>query len=736
MNSLFLILNKIAISAMQRSEIVGAAFALALVFMLIIPLPLPLIDTLIALNICLSSLLIVLAMYLPKPLAFSTFPAVLLLTTMFRLALSISVTRQILIQQDAGHIVEAFGSFVVGGNLAVGMVMFLILTVVNFLVITKGSERVAEVAARFTLDAMPGKQMSIDSDLRAGLIDVHQAKLRRSDLAKESQLFGAMDGAMKFVKGDAIAALVILFINLIGGISIGVLQVGMSAGEAMHVFSILTIGDGLIAQIPALLISLTAGMIITRVSSDADTIDAPNIGREIAEQLTSQPKAWILASMGMLGFALVPGMPGMVFTLLALITLSSGGFQVWRARHTLRLAQPQMENEVIPPELNGREDLRQFNPTRPYLIQFPTVCRGKAETLDLVQEIRRLRNRIVYHFGFTLPAFDIEFSDRLEADEFRFSVYEIPKVMGTFNTGCVAVEARWLESLSAQEQQALSASAESTAVAAPAAGQEAAQAEAAPLKPALGQALRQEADSLWLPADHPLLENEAVARWTAAELLLKRMENAIHASSPHFIGLQETRALMGWLESEQPELAQELQRVMPLARFSSVLQKLVAERIPLRSVRAIAEALIEHGQHERDVFLLTEQVRITLKTHLCHQYSQADGIHAWLLAPELEEALRDSLRQTQNDIFFALSQEQIQSVHQQVRRAFTTGNERQSVLLAAQDLRGPLRALIAESFHQVPVLSFAELEPALAVHVLGRLEADPAFYSLTSWEGE
>ncbi|UQY44676.1 FHIPEP family type III secretion protein [Mixta hanseatica] len=736
MNGLFLILNKIAISAMQRSEIVGAAFAMALVFILIIPLPLALIDTLIALNICLSSLLIVLAMYLPKPLAFSTFPAVLLLTTMFRLALSISVTRQILIQQDAGHIVEAFGSFVVGGNLAVGMVMFLILTVVNFLVITKGSERVAEVAARFTLDAMPGKQMSIDSDLRAGLIDVHQAKARRSDLAKESQLFGAMDGAMKFVKGDAIAALVILFINLIGGISIGVLQVGMSAGEAMHVFSILTIGDGLIAQIPALLISLTAGMIITRVSSDNDNIEAPNIGREIAEQLTSQPKAWILASMGMLGFALVPGMPGMVFTLLALITLSSGGFQVWRARHTLRLAQPQIENEVIPPELNGREDLRQFNPTRPYLIQFPTDCRGKAETLDLVQEIRRLRNRIVYNFGFTLPAFDIEFSDKLSADEFRFSVYEIPKVVGTFNTACLAVEARWLQSLSEEEQRQLAQSDEPPALP-ETAGDEAAQAAALPApQPALGQATRQESDYLWLPPDHPLLENEEVTRWSAAELLLKRMENAIHASSPHFIGLQETRALMGWLESEQPELAQELQRVMPLARFSSVLQKLVAERIPLRSVRAIAEALIEHGQHERDVFLLTEQVRITLKTHLCYQYSQADGIHAWLLAPELEEGLRDSLRQTQNDLFFALSQEQIQAVHQQMRHAFTTGNEQRAVLLAAQDLRGPLRALIAESFHQVPVLSFAELEPALAVHVLGRLEADALFYSLTTWEGE
>src|SRR5476651_965701 len=219
MNTLFNLLNKIAISAMERSEIVGAAIALAIVFMLIIPLPLPLIDVLIAINISLSSLLIVLAMYLPKPLAFSTFPAVLLLTTMFRMALSISTTRQILLQQNAGHIVQAFGDFVVGGNLAVGLVVFLILTVVNFLVITKGSERVAEVAARFTLDAMPGKQMSIDSDLRAGLIDVAQAKRRRADLAKESQLFGAMDGAMKFVKGDAIAGLVILFINLIGGLA-------------------------------------------------------------------------------------------------------------------------------------------------------------------------------------------------------------------------------------------------------------------------------------------------------------------------------------------------------------------------------------------------------------------------------------------------------------------------------------------------------------------------------------
>ncbi|WP_312043827.1 type III secretion system export apparatus subunit SctV [Erwinia sp.] len=694
MNNLFLILNRIALAAMRRSEIIGAMFALAIVFMLIIPLPLGLIDALIAVNICLSSLLVVLAMYLPKPLAFSSFPAVLLLTTMFRLALSISTTRQILVQQDAGHIVAAFGTFVVGGNLAVGMVMFLILTVVNFLVITKGSERVAEVAARFTLDAMPGKQMSIDSDLRAGIIDVNTAKRKRVDLAKESQLFGAMDGAMKFVKGDAIAGLVILFINLIGGFSIGVMQLGMPAGDAMHTYSVLTIGDGLIAQIPALLISLTAGMIITRVSSDGDSSMDNNIGREIAEQLTSQPKAWVFSSIGMFGFALLPGMPTGVFIVLALLTLASGSFQVWRAKRELVASQPQMENEVIPPELNGTEDLRQFNPTRPYLLQFPSSARGTAETLELVQAIRRLRNSIVYNYGFTLPAFDIEFQEQLPADEFRYSVYEIPRVVGTFGVATLAVSRQEHEALAAQEG----------------------------VQP--GTEARKEAALLWLPADHAVLQDENVPRWGFHDLLMKRMENAIHASAPNFIGLQETRALMGWLEAEQPELAQELQRVMPIARFSNVLQNLVAERIPLRSVRAIAEALIEHGQHERDVSLLTDLVRISLKEHICYQYTQEDGLHVWLLTPEMEEELRDALRQTQNEVFFALMQEQTMAILAQLRRAFTPEQPVFAVLLVAQDLRSPLRGLIQDEFHQVPVLSFAELQTNLAINVVGRLELE------------
>ncbi|MEI7369791.1 type III secretion system export apparatus subunit SctV [Pectobacterium sp. 1950-15] len=690
MNLLITWLNRIALSAMQRSEVVGAVIVMSIVFMMIIPLPTGLIDVLIALNICASSLLIVLAMYLPKPLAFSTFPAVLLLTTMFRLAISISTTRQILLQQDGGHIVEAFGNYVVGGNLAVGLVIFLILTVVNFLVITKGSERVAEVAARFTLDAMPGKQMSIDSDLRAGLIEAHQARQRRENLAKESQLFGAMDGAMKFVKGDAIASLVIVFINMIGGFAIGVLQHNMAASDAMHVYSVLTIGDGLIAQIPALLISLTAGMIITRVSADGQKVDA-NIGREIAEQLTSQPKAWIISSIGMFGFALLPGMPTLVFVAISLASLGSGLFQLWRIKQQGQLDASQSEADNMPAEQNGYQDLRRFNPTRAYLLLFHPVWQGQPTATALVQNIRRLRNKLVYRFGFTLPSFDIEFSDRLAEDEFQFCVYEIPYVKATFVTDRLAVASAAVEQVD-------------TTLATP------------------GPTLRDESQWLWLPLAHVAQQPDDVPRWTADELILARMEQAIHRTGSQFIGLQETKSILAWLESEQPELAQELQRIMPLSRFASVLQRLASERVPLRSVRPIAEALIEVGQHERDTLALTDYVRLALKSQICHQYSDENSLAVWLLTPESEELLRDALRQTQNETFFALTQDYASTLLGQLRQAFPPLSSQRSLVLVAQDLRSPLRTLLQDEFHHVPVLSFTELESTLSINVIGRLD--------------
>ncbi|RWR00980.1 type III secretion protein HrpI [[Pantoea] beijingensis] len=702
MNTLFNLLNKIAISAMQRSEIVGAAIALAIVFMLIIPLPLPLIDVLIAVNISLSSLLIVLAMYLPKPLAFSTFPAVLLLTTMFRMALSISTTRQILLQQNAGHIVQAFGDFVVGGNLAVGLVVFLILTVVNFLVITKGSERVAEVAARFTLDAMPGKQMSIDSDLRAGMINVQQAKNRREDLAKESQLFGAMDGAMKFVKGDAISGLVILFINMIGGFCIGVLQLGMEAGDAMHTYSILTIGDGLIAQIPALLISLTAGMIITRVSGNEE-IKSNNIGREITDQLTSQPKAWIISSFGMLCFALLPGMPTVIFIILAAITCTTGSFQLWRAsKQAVQVVREQVEN--ITPDMNGSEDIRSFNPARYFVLSFPAARHGDPIVDKITEGVRRLRNRIVYRYGFTLPSFHVEYIPTQPEDEFRFSIYEIPKITATLSNDRYAVEAGLLT----EEQR------NDTDGRTP------------------GIERRNESQFLWFGDGDSLRQQTEIKVWSASELLLERMEQALFANSSRFIGLQETRSILNWLEAEHAELAQEFQRILPLPRLSAVLQRLVAERVSLRSVRGITESLIEHGQHERDINLLVDQVRIDIKEQICHQYASEGGISVWLLTPETEEILRDSLRQTQNDTFFALEQQQHTQLLEYFKDLFPLFEPLSGVLLTAQDLRSPLRMLIQDEFNHVPVLSFAELQFDLSVNVLGRIELNTSSESFNA----
>ena len=679
-------LNGVLLKVAQRAEVLGAVVIMAIVFIFIVSLPTWLVDILIALNICIACLLIMLALYLPGPLAFSSFPSILLLTTMFRLALSIATTRLILLEQDAGDIVEAFGNFVVGGNLAVGMVIFLILTLVNFLVITKGSERVAEVAARFSLDAMPGKQMSIDSDLRAGLIDGVQARDKREQLSRESQLFGAMDGAMKFVKGDAIAGLIIVVVNLLGGFSTGMFQHGLSAADSMALYSVLTIGDGLIAQIPALLISLTAGMIITRVAPEGRK-GITNMGAEIARQMTSEPKSWMIASVAMLVFAIVPGMPTLVFILLAMMT---GALGYYLDRRRRREAQPEAEAvEAVRPEENGKEDLRGFDPSRPYLLQFPSALRGTPEVTDLIHGIRQVRNSLVANIGLTLPPFEVEIDDSLDDDEMRFCVHEVPMVKASV-VQHVAVER---SALTVEPEHGVP-----------------------------GLAERNEQDWLWLPPDDPLLNDTQLERFTATSLIVDRMKKAMMLSGPQFLGIQESKSILSWLENNQPELVQELQRIMPISRFSAVLQRLASEGVPLRAVRLIVESLIEYGQHEREPEALADYARIALKSQIYHQYSEADGLHAWLLSPHTENILREALRQTQTGVFFALDGDNSAALVNLLNQAFSARAKIKSVLLVAQDLRSPLRTLLLEEFNHVPVLSFAELGSTSKVKVLGRFD--------------
>ena len=679
-------INKGLGNVASPGEVLGAMLVLGIVFIFIVPLPTWLVDVLIAVNICIASLLIVLALYLPSPLAFSSFPALLLLTTMFRLALSIATTRLILLEQDAGKIVEAFGNFVVGGNLAVGLVVFLIITIVNFLVITKGSERVAEVAARFSLDALPGKQMSIDSDLRGGLIDGVQARQKRDRLSRESQLFGAMDGAMKFVKGDAIAGLVIVLINILGGFSTGMLQHGMSAGEAITLYSVLTIGDGLIAQIPALLIALTAGMIITRVAPD-DQSPSSHIGAQIGQQITSEPKSWMIASAAMLAFAALPGMPAPVFGFIALCTFALG-FYLW-SRNRPAGEPDQAQAAQVAPEQNGDEDLRTFDPTRPYLLQFATAHQNLERTTRLIHGIRQVRNSIVTRIGLTLPCFEIEYSDLLAEDEFRFCIHEVPMLKATFD-----------------ERRAVARDSVTDA----------------PASALRGSEQRDELDWLWLQPDDPLLAREGVESFSTHALIIERMRQAMMISGPQFLGLQECKLILGWLEQNQSELVQELQRIMPLSRFSGVLQRLASEGVPLRAVRLIVEVLTEHGQHEREVSALADYARIALKSQIYHLYSQADGLHAWLLSAHSENLFREALRQTQSGVFFALDHELSTQFVALLKEAFSPRKPDTSVLLVAQDLRSPLRTLLFDEFNHVPVLSFAELMGAAKVKVLGRFD--------------
>lgn len=682
----------LANASSRQMEVAVAFLVVFVIFMLILPFPPGVIDALIGVNICISCLLVILVSYLPGPMAFSTFPTVLLLTTLFRLALSISTTRSILLEANAGSIVEGFGNFVVGGNLAVGMVVFLIITVAQFMVIAKGSERVAEVAARFTLDAMPGKQMSIDADMRAGIIDPYEAMQRREELSKESQLFGAMDGAMKFVKGDNIAGLIIVMVNLIGGISIGVMQHGMSASESMHLYSVLTIGDGLVAQIPALMISITAGLMITRVAPD-NSGNEGNVGVEMTNQLLSEPKAWLVASGAMLIFGFVPGMPTMVFIGLSATTAFVGGYGRWRLRvdADARLAAA-MAEPLNPAEVDG-EDLVSFRPFRSFLLQFSTMVEDNPESMQLFRAIRRVRNRLVSEYGFTLPSLHSEVCTDLEDGEFRFCVYEVPVLKASFYPGHWVIKNAAGTELAVQHERFIK-----------------------------GNDSWHESRYLFAPANTLDPEALEVPIKSAVDYIAERVEQQLFAAAPKFTGIHETQMLVGAIGEDYPSLIEEMEKVMPLAGMTKILKRLVAERVSIRAFRTIVEAIVEHGQTERDPVLLTEIIRHALKDQIIHHCSDEEGLKVWLMTPETEEVLRSSARETQNGAFLALPPDERNHLFAQMTEAFDQLTCPSSILVVSQDLRRVMRQLIEDQFSHVHVLAYTELSSSIEIQVLGRFE--------------
>ncbi len=653
---------------------------------MILPLPTMLIDALIAWNIGVSVLILIVAIYLPHPLAFSTLPAVILTATLFRLATEVAVTRLILVQVDAGEIVQAFGDFVVSGNVIVGLVTFLIITVVQFVVITKGSERVAEVAARFTLDAMPGKQMSIDSDLRGGDIDQREARRRRQLLEQESQLYGAMDGAMKFVKGDAIAGLVIVLVNLLGGIGIGCLQLGMSWGDATHTYSLLTIGDGLVSQIPALIISFAAGTIVTRVGDDSER---RNLGAQITEQVAGNPRSLMMAAGALTLLSVVPGFPTIVFLTLA---AAAGGraFWLWRRERSVAAQALAAEQASSTDPADEAEDEPQPDDAAIVMAVSADLRRANG---GVARAVRQAAAALSQDLGLEFPTVWTRTDATLPDGGFRLEIEGVPSCGGVLKADGVLLrdDPARLEPLGIQ-----------TSPGAPLPG-------------------RPRSD--WVSAEHSdALRAGGIAYLDTAGVLAGIASDTLRRLAPHFMGVQEARRLLGRAEANYKDLAQEVQRILPLQVIAEVCRALLEEGVALRPARLILGALAEAGTKEQHPALLADYARVALKRQICHRHADDTGqLTTLIVERDAEDAIRAWAQQNNGNPAIAMPEGPLNSFVTAIQRQIAGRSESagQFVLLASYDVRRLVRAFLVRNEVDVPVLSYQELAQDISVQPLG-----------------
>ncbi|MCH8503886.1 MAG: type III secretion system export apparatus subunit SctV [Ectothiorhodospiraceae bacterium] len=670
----------------------------AAIGLMVLPMPPVAIDLLITVNLTVSIMLLMVALYIGSPLGLSTLPSLLLFTTLFRLALNIASTRQILTNAYAGDIIDTFGSLVVGRDIIGGAVVFLIIAIVQFIVIAKGSERVAEVGARFTLDAMPGKQMSIDSDLRAGIIDKNEARERRSLLERESQLYGSMDGAMKFVKGDAIAGLIIAAVNIIAGMAIGTLRHGMDMDSALHTYSILTVGDALVSQIPSLFVAITAGIIITRVSK-AETPDGNNLGNEIANQIRAHPKALLIAGGVIMSMIVVPGFPKLHFLAMgAAVGLLGYYLLPSRKRHASPGVTPipamSAEGSKHVPQLL---DLSDHSLAVPVVVQAFSGIEHCLQPERLDRELSKVRRQLSYDMGVPFPGIMVRAAPRYPEGQYTVYVNEIPVDRG---------EMRPNHLLAAETETALTESG--------------IQWQEGSI-PMLGR------PALWVHHRQQARLDRARQRYLWLEqVFATHLGRIIRRHAHEFIGIQETQLLLSRLAERNPDLDRELQRSVSLPRITDVLRRLVREDISIRNLNQIAHALIEWGPHEKDPVLLTEYVRTGLSRFISYRFAAADGtLPAVVLHPGGEEKLREARRQTSAGTVLMLDPGASRELVEKIK--LSLGQDKQlttkpPVLLTSLEIRPYLRKLTETELGRVPVLSYQELEPVTRITPVATVE--------------
>ncbi len=678
---------------MKHPDIVLSISVVAILMVMLLPLPRFLLDLLLSFDITLSVIILLVGLQVRRPIEFSVFPSILLMITLLRLSLNIASTRLILLHGNegagsAGEVIRTLGNFVVGGNYTVGLVVFSILVIINFVVVTKGAGRVAEVAARFTLDAMPGKQMSIDADLNAGLINEAEARRRRREIAEEADFYGAMDGASKFVRGDAIAAVIIILVNILGGLTIGILQQGMSPGLAAQTYTLLTVGEGLVAQIPALIVSTAAGIVVTRAASETD------LGGEMTKQLLMSPKAVGTAAGILLALGLVPGLPHLAFLVL-------GGIVAWVAYH---LHQREQAPEILPPvapPTKQDEGVTRVTPLDLMEVQVGYGLIGLVEGAQgtaLLDRIKGLRRQFAETMGFVVPPIHIRDNLQLRPNEYAIILKGVEVAKSDVLPGHVlAID--------------------------PGTGQRGLVQGIPTKEPAFGL------PALWVSED--AREQAQMAGYTvvdASSAITTHLSELIKRHGHELLGRQEVQALLDEVGKAHPKLVEELiPTLVPLGAVVRILGNLLKEGIPIRDLRSILEAVADHATVTKDADLLTEAARQSLARTITKQYQMPDGtLQVITLDPRLDRSLAEHVAVLPQGAALnldpTLSHKLVSSLKQAAERVAAKGH--QPIVLCSPAVRRHLRRLTDRMLHSVPVMGLNEVDALVRLQSLDTVRLD------------
>jgi flagellar biosynthesis protein FlhA len=669
----------------DRGEIALVIGMVGILIVLFTPIPAPLLDFLLLLNFSLGLTVLLLTFYTEKPLAFSTFPSILLIATLFRLSLNIASTRLILESADAGRVIHAVGTYVVGGNYVIGLVVFLILIVVQYVVVTNGAQRVAEVAARFTLDSMPGKQMSIDADMNMGLIDEHEARDRRLQIEREGNFYGAMDGASKFVKGDAIAGIIIVLINIIGGLTIGMVQHGMGWSEALQTYTLLTVGDGIVTQIPALVIATATGIIVTRAATDA------RLGEQIVSQLTEHPKTFVMLGIALLVALVLPGIPAVpILILLGGVMLLS--VLAWRRRASS--ASPEIKAADPKAGDSGSDEVYSLLAVDPVEVAVGQELLGLVGETDgqFVERVQAFRKKLALDLGLVLPTVRLRDSKKLARNAYRISIFGAKVGEGALSPD------RFLAINPGGTRAAL---------------------EGLPAKdPSYGL------PAIWLP---PESHSEASALgYTVVDpltVLVTHFSELMKQNSAALLSRAETERLVARVRETQASLVDELiPSVLSLSDVQRVLQQLLREKVSIRNIEFILEVLVDQGKVTRDPDQLTEAVRQKLGGLICQSLTNDAGeLYVLTLDPALEQAMSSSIRAVDDKAALVLEpklmEQIVTALAGQVEKML--GKNLMPVLLCSPSLRRHTKALTERVLPHLSVLSLSEIPTTVSVRSFG-----------------